>query len=247
MRDDELTIELGGPHEGMDPRAVADAINAVDKILRNLRGGGPAAPALSDLSTGSARITIRGGSERVELLRSGLGALAESAAVPPGWSPESVVGLLNLHQAANRHGVESIGIAIDDSLDMIDEALVRHAKESIAPSPPSLGSVRGVLYRYHNGGKRSAGLRDSRTERSVEVGFPEHLTGDIRSALDHEVEIWGEVTRDRDDRIRSVEAVGLEVIAESRERVTLDDVAGILGPDWTEGMDPVEWVRRGRE
>ncbi|WP_019808682.1 hypothetical protein [Saccharomonospora halophila] len=63
----------------------------------------------------------------------------------------------------------------------------------------------------------------------MEIDFPEHLTGEIRSALDHEGEIWGEVTRDRHDRIRSVEAIGLEVVEESRERVTLDDVAGILG------------------
>lgn len=29
--------------------------------------------------------------------------------------------------------------------------------------------------------------------------------------------------------------------------VNLEDVAGILGPDWTGGLDSVEWVRRQRD
>ncbi|MER7078151.1 MULTISPECIES: hypothetical protein [Bacteria] len=29
--------------------------------------------------------------------------------------------------------------------------------------------------------------------------------------------------------------------------ISLDDIAGILGPDWTGGLDPVEWVRQQRD
>ncbi|WP_019808684.1 hypothetical protein [Saccharomonospora halophila] len=46
-------------------QAVAGGVQlAVGEQRGDLSGGDPAAPALSDLSTGSARITIRGGSER---------------------------------------------------------------------------------------------------------------------------------------------------------------------------------------
>lgn len=33
----------------------------------------------------------------------------------------------------------------------------------------------------------------------------------------------------------------------SSEPVTLDDVQGILGKGWTDGMDPVDWIRSQRD
>lgn len=38
-------------------------------------------------------------------------------------------------------------------------------------------------------------------------------------------------------------------IVTSREEYLrrLDEIAGVLGPDWCEGMDPVDWVRRQRD
>lgn len=54
---------------------------------------------------------------------------------------------------------------------------------------------------------------------------------------DHKVK----VRRDELDRERR------EALEGYAPKVTLDDVAGILGPDWTGGLDSVEWVRRQRD
>ncbi|MGI8308406.1 hypothetical protein [Saccharopolyspora hattusasensis] len=247
MRQDEIQINLHGAHEAIDPRAVAEAIMAVDKILRGIASDSPASFSVSGLSVGSAHISVRGDHYRVATVNEGLTTLSASATIPAGWGIESVTGLVELEHVRLRRGVEGVGLRINEAITAIDGVLAEHARQSIAPPPPSLGSVRGKLYRYNNDAKRSAGLRDYRTGHVVDVHFPAHLTAEVRSALDHEVEVWGEVRRDVEDRVRSISIAGIEVFEESRVAVTLDDVAGILGPGWTGGLDPVEWVRRQRD
>ncbi|MBC6446963.1 hypothetical protein [Actinokineospora xionganensis] len=244
----EIRIELDGPHGGIDPRAVADTILAVEKILRHISGVNPAELNLTELKIGSAVIAVRVDQARAEAFHDGVDFLANGDGIPRCWSAEAVAGLIDLERVATRRGVKAIRLRIGKSIHMIDGAIAQHAKNSIMPLPVSLGSVRGTLYRYNNSpSKRSAGIKDYRTGASVEVTFPHRLQSDIRAALDYEVEIWGRVHRDADDQVTTVNAEGIEVIESSRAAVTLDDVAGILGTTWTDGLDAVEWVRRQRD
>lgn len=246
MQDDEIQITLEGPPGTTDPRAVAEAITALDKLLRNIAGDEKALLQVSELSTGSAVVSVRCDRQRVELLRAGLDELASATTVPAGWNAESVSALIDLESVSKRAGVEAILLRANDVVRSIDRALADHAEASIAPGPPALGSVRGKLYRY-NGLRQTAGVTSNQTGQVVQVRFPSHLTADVRSALDHEVELWGEVERNKNQRVHKILISGLEVVESSRAAVTLDEVAGILGPDWTEGLDAVDWVRRQRE
>lgn len=245
---DEIQVKLEGPLGTIDPRAVAEAILALDKILRHVAGDGPPHLELTDLSVGSAKASIRSDPQRVKTVRGGIDSLTASPVIPQGWGAESISGLVDLERVSARRGVDEVLLRTTKVVSKIDEELARHAEASIALSAPALGSVRGTLYRYNNnGGKRVAGMHDYRTGQSVEVLFPGHLVADVRSALDHEVEVWGEVRRDMNDRVRSITITGIETVQSSRAAVTLDDVAGIFGADWTGGLDPVEWVRRQRD
>lgn len=240
-----IKVELEGSHGQIDPRAVAEAIVALDKVLRSLPQDEPTPLAISSLSIGSAKIGIRATERVAGVMRDGLRDLFHEAVVPRGWSVETVAGLLELDQVRKRAGVEGIWLRIDDALAPLDEQLALHARESIEPPAPSLGSVRGELYRY-NGHQHTAALRDYRTSRIVTVTFPTALAADVRGALDQEVEAWGRVTRNIHDQVESIVLEGLTSLETPESRVSLDDVIGMFGSDWTEGMDSVDWVRRQR-
>lgn len=245
---DELLVEIEGKHGEIDPRAVADAINAVDKILRNLDIKTPARLTVSQLRVGSAKFGVRTDPDRITAMQTGLAELRSSSLIPRGWSAESVAGLVDLRHVNSRRGVQGVQVRAREVIALIDETIAAHAQESIAPSPPSLGAVRGTLYRYNNNkSRRSAGIEDHLTGRIVEVSFPVDLVSAVRAALDHEVEVWGEVRRDGNDRVVSIAITGIETVEESLASVTLDDVAGILSPGWTGDLDSVEWVRRQRD
>lgn len=247
MQDDEIMIELAGPHGEIDPRAVADAITALDKILRNLASDEPPKLSLSMLATGSATAGVRCDPRLIETLRLGMTRLSSGPYIPDGWSVDSVNGLIDLQNVEHRRGVNAVRLKIGEQVSDIDETLAAHAAKSIEPGPPSLGSVRGLLYRYNNDlKKRSAGLRDYRTGQVVNIVFPIHLAALVRGGIDHEVEAWGEVRRNGHDVVSEISIRGIEVVDSSRAAVALDEVAGIFGPDWTDGIDTVEWVRRQR-
>ncbi|TWP53226.1 hypothetical protein FKR81_04445 [Lentzea tibetensis] len=242
---DEIKIELQGPHGEIDPRALAEAIVALDKIIRSLPQDEPVPASISSLSVGSAKVGIRTNERAAAVIRSGLRDLFHESAVPAGWSVETVAGLLELDQVRKRSGVEGIWLRISDALTPVDEQLALHARESIQPPPPSLGSVRGELYRY-NGHQHTAALRDYRTGKIVTVTFPAKHAAMVRQALDQEVEVWGRVTRNIYDQVESIALEGLTALGAPESRVALDDVIGLFGPDWTEGMDSADWIRRQR-
>lgn len=248
IKDDEIQVKLEGPHGAIDPRAVADAILALDKILRNVGVGQQPVLAITDLAVGSAQASIRSNEDHVATVRTGIESLTQGAGIPTGWRPESVTGLVELEHVSARRGVREVILKTSRTVAKIDAELARNAEASIAPSQPALGSVRGRLYRYNNNeGKRSAGIRDYRDGHTIDVTFGPSLTSAVRSALDLEVEAWGEIRRDILDQVKSITITGLEVIESSRARVMLDDVAGIFGTEWPEGLDPVQWVRQQRD
>ncbi|GGP69659.1 hypothetical protein [Saccharothrix coeruleofusca] len=132
-----------------------------------------------------------------------------------------------------------------DTLAPIDEQLALHAHEDIQSPAPSLGSVCGQLYPY-NGHQRTAALRDRRTGKVVALHFPAALAATVRQALGKEVETWGRLTRNVHDQVESISVEGLAVFETSAPGIALDDVIGVLGPDWTEGVDSAEWIGRQR-
>ncbi|SDN23490.1 hypothetical protein [Allokutzneria albata] len=182
---------------------------------------------------------------RVDVLREGIAELSASTGIPAGWSVETVTGLLELHQVGKRAGVTSVELKIESVVAAIDEQLASNATGSIRPSRPVLGSVRGELYRY-NGRQRTAALSQSGTAKLVTVTFPAALAGEVRGALDRQVEVWGEVSRDVYDDIESIALSGLDIVEAPKTRVALDDVVGLFGAEWTDGLDSVERVRRQR-
>lgn len=253
MSDQEITVSLEGTDGTIDPLALADAIQALDKIVRSLVGESEAVLVLSDLRIGSAHLGVRTDGHRAELLTEGLGALRNGVALPVGWNFDTLDGLVELQHVQSRRGVQDILIEIGNSIERIDRELVGLAESTLllqtsGAGSVSLGSVRGTLYRYTNdSSRRTAALRDYRTGQAIEIRFRAHMAQTLKLLLDHEVEAWGELHRDKYDRIIRLKLEGMEAIPGPHPQATLDEVAGILGRDWTSGMDPADWVRHQRD
>lgn len=253
MLDQQIMVSLEGADGAIDPLALADAIQALDKIVRSLVGESEAVLVLSDLRIGSAHLGVRTDTRRAKLLTEGLGAIRRGSVLPNGWNLDTLDGLVELQHVQSRRGVEDILIEIGNSIERIDRELVGLVESTLllqtsGAGSVSLGSVRGTLYRYTNDSSRRTGaLRDYRTGRAIEIRFPAHMAQTLKSLLDHEVEAWGELHRDKYDRITRLKLEGMEAIPGPHPHATLDEVAGILGRDWTAGMDPADWVRHQRD
>ncbi|MDJ0491447.1 hypothetical protein QNA24_34265 [Rhodococcus qingshengii] len=248
MAKDEVLVKLQGKHGEIDPLAVADAITALDKIMRNIDGEGEPELTLSNLKIGSAQYGVKTDSRRVERLSTGIQSLTYSAMMPDGWNSASMAGLVELEKVNQRRGVTAIQVDIDGAVCAIDEVIADNASLGLQYFSVSLGSIRGQLFRYANDvSRRSAGLRDRNTGKAVDLKFPERLAQEIKAHLDQQVTAWGEVYRSQDGTIAKIKLEGIEAIPGSQEQLTLDEVAGILGRDWTGGLDPVDWVRHQRD
>lgn len=241
--DDGITVDLEG--EGIDPRAVADAILAVERLVKSL----DIEPhlTLTNLSTGSAHVSMSAGGQSLDALSGGLAQLGEAAELPNGWGRDTVLAVLSMGKIRKMRGVDSIDVRIGNAVAHIDAALQANAESVLEPKSTALGSVRGVLYRYINDkNHRSAGLRNLNDGEVVTLHFDTDTALLIKENLDNEVEVWGEVARDVTDRIIHVTVEDIEPIPVS-EPARASNGRGLLGEDWTNGMDPVEWVRMQRD
>ncbi|PPJ25163.1 hypothetical protein C5E45_18885 [Nocardia nova] len=251
---DTVTIDLEG--KDFDPRALADAIIAIERIVKSfdhdmrLEPHGRSELGLQYLWFGSAHVTISAPSDDIDTLQSGLDELSLHPAIPPGWSRKGVEALVDLGKVKNKRGIHLVALTTSRMVARIDDVIQRNAEKALAPATVSLGAVRGVLYRYTNDettSHRSAALRDYRTEDVVAVNFPAELAGQFKQSLDAEVEVWGEVSRDEEGRLLKIRAEGVEILNHAVRERGAGSVMGLFGPDWTDGHDPVDWVRTQRD
>ncbi|MEV0061263.1 hypothetical protein [Nocardia sp. NPDC050718] len=251
LRREPITIDLEGGR-GLDPRAVADAIIAIETMVRSLEGHEPHSDlGLTGLSMGSAHMTIMAPASDVAHLRRGLRQLSNEAIIPQGWSRKGVHALVELGRVSKRHGVEEVNLQFISMHPIrIDSIVQENAEKALAPASVALGSARGVLYRYSNDQskhRRSAALRDYRTGDAIELSFPAALATHFKRFLDAEVEVWGEVARDQEGKLLKLTADGIELLTPVGEQVTPESVTGLFGEEWTDGLDPVDWVRAQRD
>lgn len=240
---DDITVDLEG--EGIDPRAVADAIVAIEKLVKSLDSTPQL--TLTGLSAASAHVSMSAGADSLTALSTGLEQLAASAVLPDRWQRDTVLGVLSLRKVAKLRGVDSIDVRIGTAIAHIDAAMQANAESVLEPKSRTLGSVRGVLYRYINDrNNRAAGLRNLNDGEVVTLYFDGDAAPLIKANLDAEVEVWGEIARDVTDKIIHVTVEGVEAIPVS-ERTGVSNGRGLLGDDWTDGVDPVEWVRTQRD
>lgn len=245
----EIELKIDGQLGSMDLRALSDAIDHLDKLLRALGDSEDSSVVhLTDLSVGSAITKAQTSDQRTDSLTRGIDHLRSEATAPSGWSDHALDELLALHKASRRQGVTGVLLGATSSLRAIDDVLAANAESAKAATRESLGSVTGLLFRYNNRNSPEAGLADERTKSTVVLKFGNDLTSKVLSLMDQTVVVRGRLRRDsRTNAVRSVKVRDIEVKATPRPRTSVESGIGLLGRDWTDGMSSEEWVRRMRD
>jgi hypothetical protein len=244
---DGITVDLEGT--ALDPGAVSAAIEQVQTLVTSLTGAEAVQLTLTDLRGGSAHISMSVAGTSLDDISGGIDELRRGPTLPNGWTRPSLVAVVGLAKLTSRRGVDSISLRIGDAVASIDAAIQANAEKALAPSSESLGAMRGVLYRYSNdprSKKRSAGLRRAETGDIIELRFTLDNAARVREHLEREVEVWGEIARDATGGIAHLAVEGIESVEPVGGAMTAADGRGLLGSDWTSGVDPADWVRTMR-
>ncbi len=239
-----ITIDLEGT--ALDPGAVSAAIEQVQMLVTSLTGAADVQLTLTDLRGGSAHISMSAAGTSLDDISGGIDELRHGPVLPRGWTRPSLVAIANLAKLKSRRGVDSISLRIDNTVALIDAGIQNNAEKALTPSSESLGAMRGILYRYSNdprNKKRSAGLRRADTGDSIELRFRLDDASRVREHLEREVEVWGEIVRDATGGIAHLTVEGITPVGPASPPLTATDGRGLLGADWTAGVDPAEWVR----
>ena len=125
----------------------------------------------------------------------------------------------------------------------------RRAQRSRTQPRLSFGSATGEVDRFIARNKREFGLIDEATKRPVTVQFSENdLELVTAEMISHRVTVWGPLQHSADGSKDVLTMEGFEVRDAARDggRLTVAEAAGTLGPDWTAGMNSVDWVREMR-
>jgi hypothetical protein len=257
--EDELGLYLGGSLGAMDARALQSGLSAILTLLGTPPGGAKAENiwALSTLHEGSAAVAVRPGGavtqESVDRFRDivrGIEQLDQRPGEPEGWSPIDIEHLLELRRITGMAGVESASLWLYESRRQVDlhGSVLNNAAASLAEASVSLGSVRGHLNVYDGRKKRpTVGLTDEVTGRFVRITLPTEKRVDVIPYIERDVVVWGELRRSAEGRVLSVSAEGIEAL-ERGPAEPVRELRGLLGPDWTGGLDADAFVdeqRRG--
>lgn len=239
-----ITVDLEGT--ALDPGALAAAIEQVEGLITSLAGAEEVRLTLTDLRGGSAHISMSVSGASLDDVRNGIEELRLAPVLPTRWNRPSLVAVVNLAKVKSRRGVDSISLRIGDAIAAIDAAVQENAERALAPSSVSLGSMRGRLYRYTNdpsSKRRSAGLRRADTDDIIELRFAPDDAAKVREYLERDVEVWGDIARDATGGIAHLVVEGIEPVGTLGAPATAAEGRGLLGNDWTGGVEPAEWVR----
>lgn len=250
--DGEIRVIIRGDARQIDAVALQRALTGLLDLVRKspderwvvseLRLGSIVA-AVAPADIGPAEVE-----ERFRHLISGIDLLTDVAEPPVRWTDEMLQGLATFGTVLPLPGVDAIEIRLDNRHTVpITRELAEHASRALARGRTSFGSVEGVIDRFYDrDGKREFGLRD-RGGDAVSVRFKRADSDRVRECIGQRVVAWGRLKRNTEGRKRELKMDGFDLVQDLPSRLTLDDVIGTLGPDWTEGRGSVQWIREQRD
>jgi hypothetical protein len=249
---DEVRLSVLGEHGSIDIEALHTALGALLDLFK--AGGLAGGMVISDLREGSAQVAVRArySTPETELrfaeIVKGLNDLAEEQ-VAEGWDSAMLESALGLASVLEFTGVAGVQVSANGTASAVVTPTTRTtAQRELATSSVSIGSVTGRIHRFFDHkSRREFGLIDELTQHSVKVTFSRDMETKVLRAVGKTVLAWGELRRNRDGRKVHLKLDDLRIVGRGRPAPDLDEMVGLLGPDWTGGESSVESVRRQRD
>lgn len=249
----EVRLRIRGEHGTIDVGALHKALGALLELLK--AGGVGANLVISDLREGSAEVGVRlryadvEVEERFARIVSGLGDLGTQR-VRNDWDAAMLESAVDMASALEYTGVSGLEVR-GPGLPYVEvtPTTLETARSALTVSSVSIGSITGRIHRFFDHkSRREFGMIDDLTQMSVKVTFSVDKEPKVLRAVGKTVQAWGELRRNRDGRKVSLKLDDFEVIdAPPRRPLSIDDITGVLGDDWTDGEGSVEAVRRQRD
>lgn len=248
---EEVRLTLGGVHGDIDPRALQRAIAG---LLDLLAAAGIEDWAITELREGSVGLAVAPRAadpdirEKFAAIVGGIDTVSDEQRFPDGWTVQMVNGLIGAAQVEDNAGVTGITLTFGDvGSRPIGDRVRLNAEEIARRGYVSVGSVRGRVHRWvSQKGRREVSLVDEASQRSIRVSFLPAMDERVRDAIGHEIRAWGELRRDHSGQKESLRLDDFEIIDATQAPATVEELAGMLGRDWTGGVGSVDAVRRQR-
>lgn len=252
MERDEVRLKILGAPNSIDVRALHRSMGGLIDLLHSAT---ESHWLISDLRVSSALLEVRP-AEREDLdwdstfqeLTEGLHHLNATSSTPANWGDAMLEALVQTAGLGKFAGVEGVELTIGAGSPIrLDGEIVANASRALTAPNRSIGSVTGKIDRYlSRSGKKNFGLVDENTGKSVKVSFSSLMEARVVEAIGKQVLAWGELRRDHTGRKVSLSLEDFEVVERVRRSVSVDEIVGVLGREWTNGLSSVEWVKEQR-
>ena len=249
---DEVRLHVKGRHGDIDVSALQ---RAVDGLVDLLKGAPAERWVVSELRSGSLTTAVRPiGADSIELdirfaeIVAGITALNAGPATPAHWSDRMLEGVALIGEVNALPGVDGVEIQVGTATPMpVTHDAGKNARAALDNGPQSFGSVDGTVDRFlSRQGRREFGLVDASERRVVTVRFGRSDEEAVRAAIGKRVLVWGVLRRTPEGRKKELKMEGLTEVARTAA-LTVDDITGALGADWTDGASSIEAIRRQRD
>ena len=259
MTEKWVGITVAGKREELSARALVQATESLVRLLeRAARSGGDVKGdpkfVLRRLRIGSIDVAIEASPEAgpaenagIKLVQDGIRTLSTAAVLPDRWTLDMVRDLRSLCHLSRIPGVQGVHLDAsgDTNLELVSSVMGNVLKLLDEPTV-SYGSVTGTVKEWKGLKDRDKlVVRDETSGNDIEVYLPHQDDLDVGEFLRRRIVARGELTRNREGRKIKITAHTCKMI-ENRRSVSITEVAGVLGPDWTNGTDVVEWQRCNR-
>lgn len=246
----DLELSLEGPDDQIEVQQLLTASQSLVDLL-SAASLTPLTWRVSRLSTGSLHVSLRAverpaeAEAAVSVVRGGLTDLRRRAAIPASFTPAMVRTAARLAGVVGVGGVSGISLAAGDVITVIDQTLAAHAAEALADKTHSVGAARGVLDRLSLRGRREVGLIDRGSRQAITCTFPDVMQAEVIGLIGEEVLARGRLTRNSAGQKTRLELWSLRRV-DRGVPVPVGQLVGVLGSDWTEGVNSVDYVRTQR-
>lgn len=248
----EITVEVEGDANRIDARTLLDVARSMLDLLESV-GERPNYGSVwvpTGLVVGSLCLDLvcsePDAADVVDTVMNGISSLDHSVVLPDGFRDRDLRSLVDMARTAHKGGGNGVKVVAGDTKREITDRVAQNAEAARSIKVQSWGSVSGVLDRLIlRNNRNEVGLIDDVTKRAVTVRFPERLRDRVVGSMAKRVVGVGRLTRDLSGEKLTLELYELE-LDEKQPPEPISQLVGVLGDDWTGGLDAVEFVRGNR-